>query len=98
MALDALEEVGVTVGPSAAVTKFPDAGPEFHGTPVAHTALPGDTRRGHARYDRYAHYARYAYSISAFLQLYVFGLRLLFLSSHCYYYYCYCHLKKYIRN
>ena len=38
---DALEEVGVAVGPSAAVTKFPNAGTEFHGTPVAHPALPG---------------------------------------------------------
>lgn len=38
-ASDALEQVGVAVGSSAAVTELPDARPELHGTPVAHPAL-----------------------------------------------------------
>lgn len=43
-ASDALEQVGVAVGSSAAVAKLPDAGPELHGAAVAHPAL---RHRGH---------------------------------------------------
>lgn len=44
-ASDALEQVGVAVGSSAAVAELPDARPELHGTAVAHPAL---RHRGHA--------------------------------------------------
>lgn len=40
-ASDALEQVGVAVGSSAAVAELPDARAELHGTPVAHPALTG---------------------------------------------------------
>lgn len=43
---DALEQVGVAVGSSAAVAELPDARPELHGTPVAHPALRH--KRGHS--------------------------------------------------
>lgn len=42
--LDALEQVRVAVGSSAAVAELPDARPELHGTPVTHPTLRG----GHA--------------------------------------------------
>lgn len=43
-ASDALEQVGVAVGSSAAVAELPDARPELHGAAVAHPAL---RHRGH---------------------------------------------------
>lgn len=36
---DALQQVGVAVGPSAAVAQLPDAGPQPHGAPLTHPAL-----------------------------------------------------------
>lgn len=36
---DALEQVGIAVGSSAAVAELPDARPELHGTAVAHPTL-----------------------------------------------------------
>ena len=38
---DALEQVGVAVGSSAAVTQLPDARAELHGTAVTHPTLRG---------------------------------------------------------
>lgn len=53
-ASDALEQVRVAVGSSAAVTELPDARPELHGTPVTHPTLPGRGRlRGHSNIIRY---------------------------------------------
>lgn len=36
---DALQQVGVAVGPSAAVAQLADARPQPHGAPLAHPAL-----------------------------------------------------------
>lgn len=36
---DALQQVGVAFGASAAVAQLPDAGPQPHGAPLAHPAL-----------------------------------------------------------
>lgn len=44
-ASDALQQVRVAVGSSAAVAQLPDARPELHGTAVAHPTLGGERGR-----------------------------------------------------